>query len=252
MNHTASAPTNWRELVIARETALIGRLAAIDRVPSIMAGLLPPFHPGDAIGGAVRTLAEALLLFGPERCREALNLLAGLLDNASRDMDPRRPGRVPTTIGLLSFFVVAENAGVLPSGSKQHQAEDWIITMAHREPALEPSDSLACAILAAALDHDGPARELLGSVTRSDVFDLPGLLALLQDGIARGVSADVLRSDWEHFLDSFPLLLSNGGATWTTIHAVARVYLNRLGGIPVDQVAAVTHREVMQAITRSR
>lgn len=251
---TAAPDASWPALLRAGEAALHDRLASLARVPGLMQAMLPPFHPGDGLGGAVRTLAEALLFLGLPACKDSLELLLPTLPQATRNMDPGRPGRVPTTQGLLGFVLVAQNTGLLAEGALQAELAGWAQAMAQREPPADAAARTSCGLLAAALGLDGPARQLLGVSLpafqpgqRHD--DDPARLGCyLLDAIAARAPLAAVEPAWQGFLRNFPRLLAAGAANWVMVHAVARLVWARVGGMPVATLAAHTHRQVMLAI----
>jgi hypothetical protein len=251
---TATPVPNWPALLVAGDAVLRDRLASLDRVPALMNAMLPPFHPGDGLGGAVRTLAEALLFLGVPACQDRFDLLLPTLPQATRNMDPTRPGRVPTTQGLLSFVLVAQNAGALAEGTLQDELAALAQTMAQRDPPADAAARTSCGLLAGALGLELPARQLLGQSLpafqpgqRHD--DDPARLGgYLLEAIAAGAPLAAVEPAWQGFLRSFPRLLAAGRANWVMVHSVARLAWGRVGGLPVPTLAAHTHRQVMLAI----
>lgn len=250
---TEHAPPTWAGLVLARDAALIGRLANLARVPGLMSATQAPFHPGDTLAGASRTVAEALVLFGPTRCADAFRILLPQLPMACTDMDPRRMGRVPTTLGLLGFIVSARNAGQPAGPATDELIDAWADALAERDPPAETHEREAAALHVLALGRDAAARSLLASssIGAPSVSDAGALcrewLAML-DSNARPESALPV---WERFLQDFPARLAAVRVNWFTLQAAARVALARLGTCPADEVAAGLHREVMQAVSRA-
>jgi hypothetical protein len=237
---TAAPALSWPALLLARDAALQDRLASLERVPALMNAMLPPFHPGDGLGGAVRTLAEALLFLGVPACQEGFDLLLPTLPQATRDMDPTRPGRVPTTQGLLSFVLVAQNAGALAEGTLQHELAAWAQTMARRDPPADAAARTSCGLLGQSLPAFQPGQ-------RHD--DDPARLGCyLLDAIAAQAPLVAVEPAWQGFLRNFPRLLAAGAANWVSVHAVARLVWARVGGMPVATLAAHTHRQVMLAV----
>lgn len=251
---SAALGATWPTLLQASEAALRDRLASLARVPALMDAMLPPFHPGDGLGGAVRTLAEGLLFLGVPACQDRFELLVPTLPQATRQMDPTRPGRVPTTQGLLSFVLVAQNAGALAEGMLQHELTAWAQTMARRDPPADIAARTSCGLLAAALGLDAPARQLSGvslptfqpGLRHDD--DPARLGCYLLDAVAAQARLADVEPAWQGFLRNFPRLLEARAANWVTVHAVARLVWARVAGMPVATLAAHTHRQVMLAI----
>ncbi|MDX9722940.1 MAG: hypothetical protein RBU37_19475 [Myxococcota bacterium] len=242
----AAAKTNaWPALLLSRDEDLRRRLAELDRIPALMDAMLPPFHPGDALAGAARTLAEALLLFGPERCRAAFELLLEHLPRASRDMDPGQPGRVPTTLGLLGFVLIARNGGFLAADAMQAKVSAWIEALRVRQPPAEAAARIASGLYAAAFGADDAAAELLDCAKPVPPEDTP----------VRGLGCRLLATagagsegPWRDFLADFPHLLEASVANWLTVHVLASIALGRTPGRPPGEIAGLAHRETMRAI----
>lgn len=250
----AASKNAWAALLLGRDEALQGRVAALVNIPAMMPTLLPPFHPGDGLGGAVRTLAEALLLFGPARCKAGFDALLPTLPLAVRDMDPHQPGRVPTTQGLLSFVLVAQNAGELAPDAMRAEAAGWLDGFVNREPPADLAARLHCGVLAAGFGSDAQARSLLGTPPAPFVaglaFDgnVQHLCAYFLDAMDARVDFTAIDPAWQGFVRAFPTLLETNAVNWVSMHAFARLALGRIAGIPVAQLATRTHQQVMRAI----
>ncbi|EHR71160.1 hypothetical protein BurJ1DRAFT_2324 [Burkholderiales bacterium JOSHI_001] len=254
VRQTGDDASTWARLLLKQEPALRPRLALLAEDLAAMDDWPPPFHPGDGLGGSVQTLAEALLFLGPAACQDGFALLVPTLPRATRDMDPARPGRVPTTQGLLGFVMVAQNAGALPEGALQAEMARWAERLAHRQPPADLDARTSCGLLTAALAIDTPARQLCGvslpAFQAGQRFDndMARLTCYLLDAIAAQAPLAAVEPAWQGFLRNFPRLLAAGAANWVTPHAVARLVWARVGGMPVGTMAAHTHRQVMLAI----
>lgn len=248
----AAAPSPWKALILSREAELHGRVAALANIPAMMPTLQPPFHPGDGLGGAVRTLAEALLLLGPARCKAGFDGLVPTLPLATRDMNPHEPGRVPTTQGLLSFVLVAQNAGELAPTAFHDEVTSWLAAIADRQPPVDAATKLQCGVLAAGFGMDAIARRLLDAPPAAFVpgqaFDgnVPKLCAWFLDALDARADFAAVESAWQGFVLSFPSALERHAVNWVSMHACARLVLGRIAGVPVAQLATRTHQQVMQ------
>lgn len=251
----ATAVNNaWAALLLGRDDALQQRLHALAGIAHQMTTLQPPFHPGDGLGGAARTLAEALLLFGPARCKAGLDALLPNLPLATQGMDPRQPGRLPTTLGLVGFVLLAQNAGGLPPPAGQAEVTRWLEAVAHRQPAADAAARAQCGALAAAFGLDALARDLLDRppatfvAGRALAGSLSDTCAYLLDALDAGADFAAIEPAWLGFVAAFPRLLEQNAASWVSMHAVARVALGRVAGVPVAHIATQAHQQVMQAI----
>lgn len=250
---TSPATRSWKDVVRNNEAALQGRVAALANIPAMMTSMLPPFHPGDGLGGAVRTLAEALLLLGPERCALGFDVLMPTLPQAVRDVDPSKPGRVPTTQGLLSFIVVAQNAGALPTDAMQSETKAWLTALIARQPPADAMSRQHCGVLAAALGFDAEARTLVGAEAKTFTpglafdGDVARLCSYFVDAIEARAEFAAIEQAWHGFLRAAPSMLETNAINWVSVHAFARIALGRVAGVAVGELARTTHLHVFAA-----
>lgn len=248
---TPSHAHAWRDLLVQEQEALAARVTKLDGTEALMPTLRPPMHPADALGGGVRTLAEALLLFGPARCEPHAARLAALLERASQNMDPRRPGRVPTTYGLLSFVLVAQSTGALLPDAWMEQVQTWLHVLVERQPPCDDNARLNCGLLAAGFGLDASARRLLDAPPTAFVSgqsfgdDLRQSCCYLLDGVTARAPLAAVEPAWRDVIDHFPALREARRVHWVSLHALGRVVLHRFGGVPVGQLAARLNHQVM-------
>jgi hypothetical protein len=244
----------WAQLVLDRDEALRDRLLAVPDVIEKMRAFKAPLHPADGLSGSARTLAEGLLLLGPGHCRGGFEALLPTLDWALEGMDPARPGRVPTTLGVLGLVLIAQGTGALGEAARDREVDSWIDGLKTRPIVPDGASRLQAAWLSAALGRDAAARELLDSAAASIgqeqawAIYSAALCGRLHDAVASGTDLQAIEGDWYGFLRAFPDMLKAGAANWILVHAVARMVFGRLGQVPLDELAAHTHKQVMQAV----
>jgi hypothetical protein len=234
---------SWNALLAASAADLDARLARIADTAALMIGQRPPFHPGDVVAAAGRTLSEAATVRGPAVLAAPWQGLLPLLPAACAGVDPAAPGRVPTVVGLLELRVTVANAlGASTLAAWPAACAAWPRMLAGREPAAEPRFRLAAAWSALGLgDRDAaralvPPRPITGST--HPPRDPTTLLIHVQ------AAPDAAAAWWPGFLADVPLMMATGAIDWRLLQAVGRVLLGTPDG---DGAGVRIHQAVLAA-----
>lgn len=221
---------SWTSLLATSRDALGPRLERIADSGALMATQRPPFHPGDVVAAAGRTLAEAASVLGAQALSAHRRGLLSLIPAACAGVYPAAPGRVPTVVGLLLLRVLClDTTAAWPA-----DCQTWPAALARRQPAAEPYPRMQAAWAALALGDAGAVRELV-ALPPADAKAVPQpkdpttLLAHVLAAPADAAGSARMHQLWQGFLRDFPTLLASGVCDWRLLQTIGRYVHRRVG-----------------------
>jgi hypothetical protein len=189
------------------------------------------FPRAAAFRGAAATFSEAAALLGVRAVAPYCAPYLEILEEAIGEIQPA-PAHTLTMDGVIWFVHVARCAGQALPEAAVALAGSWIPLLSSHPEWLDPALRHSLAYFAAPYGFDHLVPELIRGI------DDPYPVAMLAGGSAA----------WSAFVREFPRRLALRAVEWPFLFAAASVALVRGESLAIADVAAETHKRIMQEI----